>query len=250
MALLLGVDNRNQIIRGKVSSFLTELVLTVSDELHGSKELDSLLLKLSKLTQDSSPEARMNSREIIRLMITKGLITRKHMESVLSVDMVEKSLAPQPSPKISTLTSPLHRRKQQLGSTRRASPHGSTLKSNNSFNTQSFSNGELDNTYTPTNNSSTPLNSSDRLQVEQDSDLVVAGTSPRGSVRDTNEGTLKKGIAGRRKVNGSTPKAASSMSQTKKMSQNAQNCVPELVELPLLLLVSISFHIICYHLSF
>jgi hypothetical protein len=222
-ALLTGVDNRNQMIRGKVSGYLVELVLSMSDELQGStKELDSLLLKLSKLTQDSSPDARMNSREIIRLMLSNGLTTRSHMESVLTPDVVEKSMTPQASPKLSTLTSPLHRTKKSFGTTRRASPHGSTSKQN------SFS---------------TPLNSTGNLLVsdQESGNLVVAGISPRGTcnVRDGGEGINKKGIASRRKPNNATttPKDAA-MSHTKKMSQNAQDSSPALVELPLLLLVS------------
>jgi hypothetical protein len=241
-ALLAGLDNRNQVIRGKVSNYVVELVLSMPDEIQGAtKELDSLIMKLSKLTQDSSPEARMNSREIIRLMITNGLITRKHMESMLTPDVVEKSLMPQASPKCSTLNSPLNRSKKSFGSSRRASPHGSILKKNStpssSFNNQTFSNGEVDGcTPSPSISSSnrSPHNSTDKF--DHDGTLCVAGISPRGNVKDISEGggSIKRGIASRRKANNSTPKAVAS----KKLSQNTQDSIPELVELPVLLMVS------------
>jgi len=230
MALLAGLDNRNQVIRGKVSNYLVEMVLSMSNELYGlTKELDTLMLKLSKLTQDSSPEARMNSREIIRLMITNGTISRQHMESTLSPDIVAKSMAPQPSPKVSTLSSPLHRVKRTFSTTRRGSPLASSLKRNAA---PTYDSGGDSDSYTPTGRNSSPMNSSDKISTDTNGNLCVAGVSPRATGKDNGDGPpLFKGIASRGKSNMATPKAS-----TKKMSQNSQDCFTELVELPALLL--------------
>ena len=239
MALLTGLDNRNQVIRGKVSNYLVELVLSMSNEMQGlTKELDSFILKLSKMIQDSSPEARMNSREIIRLMITNGMTTRKHLESMLTPDIVEKSMAPQPSPKVSTLNSPMNRVKRTFGTTRGRNSPTASIKRNTSYGTQSYDSGDSD-VYTPTNRSASPMNMFGKSQTEVESDnLCVAGVSPRGNGKlNDDDPPLAKGIASRRRVNnGATPKAS-----TKKISQNSQDCFPELVDLPNLLLVSTTF---------
>lgn len=201
------------------------LVMRMSDELRGcTKELGSLTQKLAKLSQDGSPDARMNSREIIRLMITNGLATRQHMESALSCDIVEKSMAPQATSAHSTLASPLHRTRKQFGSTRRDSVAKKP---------QSFSIGEPDG-LTPNDKNSSTLNSSENQSSEQDSTFVVAGISPRGT---GHEGATKSGIASRRKPAAASMPKAAPMRQAKKMSQIMQDSVPELVELPLLLLV-------------
>ena len=223
-ALVTGLDNRSQNIRGKVSGYIAELVLSMSDQLHGSsKEIDILLSKLVKSTQDSSPEARMNSREIVRLMITNGLISRKQMEAMLSPDLVQKSMTPQASPKVSTLTSPLHRSKR-FGTTRRESPRCMTRKDVPSLNTRKLSNGSRHGDESGEQNS-IPSNSIGQLPIGGgDNNLVVAGISPRGNM---NEDEVTHNFSCREKGNAST-----------KMSRNAQESFPELVELPILLLVS------------
>jgi hypothetical protein len=91
-ALLLGIDNRNASIRGKVMSLVSGLVDLKGVELIGSKELETLKSKLHKLYSDSSPEARAHCRNVARLFIAKDMVSISELEGLMTIEAVAKSL--------------------------------------------------------------------------------------------------------------------------------------------------------------
>lgn len=61
-------------------------------DLVATKELDSFKPIMSKLYSDSSPEARSNCRNVIRLLVTKNILPKAELEALLSADVVRKCL--------------------------------------------------------------------------------------------------------------------------------------------------------------
>ncbi len=95
-ALLSNCEHRNSSIRGKVVGFMLVLLMRKGLELRGSRELDTLRMKLSKLLGDSTPEARAGSRSIVKLLLEQGIYTKSELEQYISVDQINKSLKEQP----------------------------------------------------------------------------------------------------------------------------------------------------------
>ncbi len=94
-ALISNCEHRNSSIRGKVVGFMLVLLMRKGVELRGSRELDTLRLKLSKLLGDSAPEARAGSRSIVKLLLEQGLYTKSELEQYISIDQINKSLKEQ-----------------------------------------------------------------------------------------------------------------------------------------------------------
>lgn len=90
--LLVGIDHRTTAVRGKVSSLISYLLFLKADEIRGTKECDSIKLKLSKILSDQSPECRANAREIVRLLINRNLLSRSELEQQISPDVIQKAL--------------------------------------------------------------------------------------------------------------------------------------------------------------
>ena len=93
--LISNCEHRNSSIRGKVVGFMLVLLMRKGVELRGSRELDTLRLKLSKLLGDSAPEARAGSRSIVKLILEQGLYTKSELEQYISIDQINKSLKEQ-----------------------------------------------------------------------------------------------------------------------------------------------------------
>lgn len=89
-ALLLVVEHKNPGVRGKVARTIANLLHHRSADLHSTRELDALLPKLQKLLTDSSPEARSQGREIIRVLLHEGLFSRSQLEVHVSCDTLDK----------------------------------------------------------------------------------------------------------------------------------------------------------------
>ena len=93
--LISNCEHRNSSIRGKVVGFMLVLLMRKGMELRGSRELETLRTKLSKLLGDSAPEARAGSRSIVKLLLEQGLYTKGELEQYISIDQINKSLKDQ-----------------------------------------------------------------------------------------------------------------------------------------------------------
>lgn len=93
-SLLVHCEHKNPVIRGKVAALLNMLLQTkhLHEFTSATREVDNLKLKIAKFVNDQTPEARSNSRNIIKLLIEKRLCSRGELESAVSVDIVDKSL--------------------------------------------------------------------------------------------------------------------------------------------------------------
>ena len=94
LGLLSGTDNRNPTLRGKVARYLHSLVLARASELKGARELEGLKIKLGKMIGDHTPEARASARDIARIMIEAGLVSRADLELHVAPDQLAKALNP------------------------------------------------------------------------------------------------------------------------------------------------------------
>lgn len=91
-ALLLHVDHKNPIVRGKVATFLLALLSHKGKDLLGTKELDLLKSKLGKILQDQSPVARSSGRSVVRVLIENNYATTADLENYISIDLIQKAL--------------------------------------------------------------------------------------------------------------------------------------------------------------
>jgi len=94
LGLLSGTDNRNPTLRGKVARYLHSLVLARASELKGARELEGLKIKLGKMIGDHTPEARASARDIARIMLEAGLVSRADLEIHVAPDQLAKALNP------------------------------------------------------------------------------------------------------------------------------------------------------------
>lgn len=77
-------------MRKKVAKFLLIITITKSDELISSKDLELFRNCLLKLIQDSTPEARAYSRETVKILMEKKIVSRNEFEGSLSSDLLDK----------------------------------------------------------------------------------------------------------------------------------------------------------------
>lgn len=90
--LLTSVEHRQANIRAKAAMFIDCLLLRRCEDVRGSREIEGLKLKLSKLLQDSLPETRANSRDVVRILLNNGLVQKSELEHFVSMDLIDKSL--------------------------------------------------------------------------------------------------------------------------------------------------------------
>lgn len=91
-SLLLGVDHKTPQTRAKVCKVIYHLIINKKNELFGTKELDTLKLKLEKMLTDSCQDCRAWARDILKFSISNGLYSRSQLESVVSCNVLEKAL--------------------------------------------------------------------------------------------------------------------------------------------------------------
>lgn len=96
--LLIGTEHRNAVLRGKVAGYLHSLMLARASELKGSRELEGLTIRLGKLMSEHTPEARASGRDIARIMIETGLVSRAEIEMQVPSDMLTKALSSSSQP--------------------------------------------------------------------------------------------------------------------------------------------------------
>ena len=104
--LLVGTENRNPNLRGRVAGFLHSLVLQRAGELCGARELESLKIRLGKLISDHTPEARASGRDIVRILVQQGIATRAELELHIPADQLQKALSLAVSPPRNYTNSP------------------------------------------------------------------------------------------------------------------------------------------------
>jgi hypothetical protein len=128
-SLLTGTSHKNAIVRGKVASFISYLLTRKATELKGSKEIDELKSRLSRMLGDSTPEARSSTRGVIRALLDQSLASHYELEQILTATTLKKALTlsstPTPSPRRvirKEFISPVTTDKSQGGSFMKPSP--------------------------------------------------------------------------------------------------------------------------------
>jgi hypothetical protein len=203
LALLGGVDNRTAAIRGQSVRMLLMLYTERHMDLSTSRDNDLILPKLRKILSDTSPESRTFGREIVRLMITRKMVSREAMEDAITADGVDKAMRQGGGAQllntryVSQTKSPAHRNSSP---SRNASPCGTPSSTPTpKRNVPSFE-------YAAEGEKKLPLT---RQNTQE---LMVSGTSPRAT----------EGIASVRRAG----------SDRRMMSTHAQEQQPELLALP------------------
>jgi hypothetical protein len=90
--LLTSVEHKQANIRAKAAMFINCLLFRRCDDVFGSREFEGLKSKIAKLLQDSLPETRANSRDIVRILLNNGLVQKSELEHFVSMDLINKSL--------------------------------------------------------------------------------------------------------------------------------------------------------------
>jgi hypothetical protein len=91
-SLLAMTGHRNPVARGKVGSFIFQMLSLRAAEVRGTRDIESLLSKLQKMTSDHMPEARASARQVTRLLLTRSMISRSDMEAYLTAEDIERAL--------------------------------------------------------------------------------------------------------------------------------------------------------------
>ena len=114
-ALLGNSDHPNGTVRSRVvmllvnllsdSNRVREIVQPVDKGSKSAKEVELLRTRISKLVLDSAAEVRSSSRELVRMTIRDGLVSRKQWEECIQNDLLLKILI-QPNISID-ITSPM-----------------------------------------------------------------------------------------------------------------------------------------------
>lgn len=91
-SLLLHVTHRSATTRSKVAICLHALVHAKGGEFPGSKEFESFKSLLPKLLQDAAPDTRSYSRETVRVLVDRQIVSRAEFEVHIAVDLLDKIL--------------------------------------------------------------------------------------------------------------------------------------------------------------
>eukprot|EP01034_Spumella_vulgaris_P022814 gene22813-28984_t len=171
LALTNHADHKNPITRAKVAQFLYLLVSTKYGDLNGtSKELDSLKIKLAKMLRDQTPECRLYSRHIVKMLLKQRLVGREELELTVPSDLIEKSLkdsAPLPSLVVSTPTTTSSN--NLAGMARNESPYRTAM------------NNQSNNNMKQPNSRRQVVNELQTSDTDYSSGLNADGWSPAGS---------------------------------------------------------------------
>eukprot|EP00602_Paraphysomonas_sp_CaronLab_P002010 CAMPEP_0185022652 /NCGR_PEP_ID=MMETSP1103-20130426/5358_1 /TAXON_ID=36769 /ORGANISM="Paraphysomonas bandaiensis, Strain Caron Lab Isolate" /LENGTH=1419 /DNA_ID=CAMNT_0027554823 /DNA_START=78 /DNA_END=4334 /DNA_ORIENTATION=+ len=209
-ALLSGIDNRSGSIRGQVVRMIVILFQNRTMELNNTKDLEALFSKMPKMLADTSPESRTFGRELVRLLLTSRLTTKKYMEELLSEEIVKKSLR-QSGDYITNRFSSLTR---SPGGNRSGSP---VSRYNLSNKTKKNSRRQLNGT------GDLSINVRDGSDYDSPTeDLVVSGRSPRAG------SNCAGGIASMSRKRGGCNVESQGRTLTKLQQEN----YPEIVALP------------------
>lgn len=102
-ALLQHSSHRSHMIRKKVAKFLlslTKMSMTIMmmkskghELLASSKDFPVFKASVSRLIQDSTPEARAYCRDIVRMLIDQQVVSRYEWEQLIPVEVLEKALS-------------------------------------------------------------------------------------------------------------------------------------------------------------
>jgi len=91
--LLLHVTHRSPAVRAKIAICFHALIHSRGEELSICKDFEAFKAALPKLLQDSAPESRAYSREVVRLLVHRGIASRPELETHISVDLLDKILS-------------------------------------------------------------------------------------------------------------------------------------------------------------
>ena len=91
-ALLTLAAGRSPVARGKAVCFLFRLVAQRPGELRGLRDLDGLLARLPKMLGDHTPEARSFGRQLVRLLLSKDLVSRAELTAHLTDEELERAM--------------------------------------------------------------------------------------------------------------------------------------------------------------
>lgn len=90
--LMQHVTHRSPAVRSKIAVCLHALAHSKGGELNSCKDYEGFKAALPKLLQDSAPEARAYSRELVRMLIHRGIASRAELEDYISADQIDKIL--------------------------------------------------------------------------------------------------------------------------------------------------------------